>query len=169
MRPSARLLPSVLRPSGASLPAALLACTLLLGGCGSDGTSTATAGSTTSADAATPTASGSASASADAAEQEFPEVQAVELRREDDGTYSALVTISSPYDTPERYADGWRVLDEEGEVVGETTLGHDHAAEQPFTRMQSGLEIPDATETVTVEGRDSVNGYGGTTVQVEVP
>ncbi len=162
---STRLLPSVV------LRAAVLACALLLAGCSSSDTTTATADSTTSADAATPTASGSASqsASADASEQEFPDVQAVELRREDDGTYSALVTISSPYDTPERYADGWRVLGEDGDVLGEMTLGHDHADEQPFTRMQSGLEVPDGTETLTVEGRDSENGYGGTTVQVEVP
>ncbi len=99
---------------------------------------------------------------------EYPDVRDVEIRA-DDGTYSLDVTISSPYDSPDRYADGWRVLDEDGEVLGEMELAHDHAAEQPFTRTQTGLEIPEDVRTVTVEGRDSTNGYGGTTVEVAVP
>ena len=162
-----------MRPRPRLLPAAplVVASALLLAGCGSGDTTTATADSTASQPAATATTeeSPSESASADAAEQEFPDVESVELRREDDGTVSALVTISSPYDTPERYADGWQVIDEDGEVLGEMELTHDHADEQPFTRMQSGLEVPEGVETVTVEARDSENGYGGTTVDVAVP
>jgi hypothetical protein len=49
------------------------------------------------------------------------------------------------------------------------TLGHDHAAEQPFTRTQTGVEIPGDVTTVTVEGRDTENGYGGTTRTVQIP
>ena len=79
------------------------------------------------------------------------------------------VTISSPYDSPGRYADGWRVLDPAGVVLGTHTLMHDHAAEQPFTRTQHGLVIPDGTTQVTIEGRDQSNGFGGATVTVDVP
>ena len=32
----------------------------------------------------------------------------------DDGTWRFDVTLSSPYDTPERYADAWRVLAPDG-------------------------------------------------------
>ncbi len=85
------------------------------------------------------------------------------------GTYTFHVTISSPYDTPERYADGWRVVGPDGSVYGEHTLAHDHANEQPFTRTQSGVDIPADVSEVTVEGRDSENGYGGETVTVELP
>jgi len=70
--------------------------------------------------------------------------------------------------TPERYADGWRVLGPDGEVYGEHTLTHDHAAEQPFTRAQEGVEIPDGVAEVTIEGRDLSNGYGGQTFTVEL-
>jgi hypothetical protein len=77
--------------------------------------------------------------------------------------------MSSPYDSPERYADGWRILGAGGEVYGEMTLAHDHASEQPFTRTQSGVEIPDGATTVVVEGRDSENGYGGQTRTVDLP
>jgi len=99
----------------------------------------------------------------------FPDVLAVELRPAGDRTYDVAVTISSAYDTPQRYADGWRVLDPDGNMLGTHTLLHDHANEQPFTRVQRGLFIPAGVDEVTVEGRDQANGFGGTTVTVEVP
>lgn len=77
--------------------------------------------------------------------------------------------MSSPYDTPERYADGWRVLAPDGSELGTHTLLHDHAGEQPFTRTQSGVEIPTDVTEVTIEGRDQEYGFGGETVTVTVP
>jgi hypothetical protein len=100
---------------------------------------------------------------------DFPDVLDAQLTRQDDGTFNIAVTISSTYDTPARYADGWRVLAPDGTVLGEHTLLHDHANEQPFTRTQRGVVIPSDLLTVTVEGRDLLNGYGGTTLTVEVP
>ena len=79
------------------------------------------------------------------------------------------VTISSPYDTPERYADAWRVLGPDGEEYGIRVLAHDHAAEQPFTRSQGGIVIPDEVDVVTVQGRDLANGWGGATLDYELP
>lgn len=101
--------------------------------------------------------------------QRFPDVLEVSLEPTGEGTFDVSVTVSSPYDTPERYADGWRVLAPDGSVLGEHTLMHDHAAEQPFTRTQPGVAIPDDVTEVTVEGRDQANGYGGATVTVTVP
>lgn len=100
----------------------------------------------------------------------FPAIRAVELTRTGDGIYRAAVTVSSPYDTPQRYADGWRVLAAGGDrVLGEHELAHDHASEQPFTREQRDLRIPSGVARVTVQGRDKRNGYGGMTVTVDVP
>jgi hypothetical protein len=45
----------------------------------------------------------------------------------------------------------------------------DHAAEQPFTRQQSGVRIPDGVSSVTIQGRDKVYGYRGRAVTVAVP
>ena len=98
-----------------------------------------------------------------------PDVIAVELRPTGERLFDVAVTISSPYDTPERYADGWRVLDPDGNVLGTHTLMHDHANEQPFTRTQRGLLIPAGITQVTVEGRDQANGFGGGTITVDVP
>ncbi|MGI9596604.1 MAG: hypothetical protein ACR2QK_10615, partial [Acidimicrobiales bacterium] len=85
-----------------------------------------------------------------------------------DGTWTFSATLSSPYDTPQRYADAWRVIGNDGEVYGIRELTHDHQSEQPFTRSQSGIEIPDDVEVVTVEGRDQLSGWGGAVVQVEL-
>ena len=100
---------------------------------------------------------------------QFPEIVDVEATRADStNTWTFAVTVSSPYDTPERYADGWRVLGPDGTVFDVHELAHDHAAEQPFTRTQTGVVIPDDVEEVTIEGRDLVNGFGGTTLTIDL-
>ncbi|WP_250505090.1 DUF664 domain-containing protein [Bowdeniella massiliensis] len=101
-------------------------------------------------------------------DQKFPDVVEAELKPSGD-QFSIAVTISSPYDTPERYADGWRVMTEDGEVLAEHDLAHDHANEQPFTRERGPFTIPDDVAKVVVEGRDQANGYGGKTVTIDVP
>ncbi|HEX6335319.1 MAG TPA: hypothetical protein VFZ85_00035 [Jiangellaceae bacterium] len=101
-------------------------------------------------------------------EQMYPDIVDVAVEREGD-TFNFTVTVSSPYDTPERYADGWRVVGPDGTTYGEHTLAHDHAGEQPFTRTQRGVEIPEEVDEVIVEGRDSEYGYGGGTATVPLP
>ena len=84
-----------------------------------------------------------------------------------DGAGSIAVTVSSPYDSPARYADALRVRSEDGiEVYGVRELTHDHASEQPFTRSITDVKIPDDVTEVVVEGRDQVSGWGGKTVTV---
>ncbi|MDK4227597.1 hypothetical protein [Corynebacterium pseudodiphtheriticum] len=119
-------------------------------------------------DAASSAANEAKDAASDAADQKYPDILEAELSGSD-GEYRIAVTVSSPYDSPERYADGWRVLDEDGTVLAEHELGHDHANEQPFTRSRGPFEIPDNVNEVTVEGHDQEHGYGGKTVTIEVP
>lgn len=99
----------------------------------------------------------------------FPDVVAAVATQSDDGSWRFDVTLSSPYDSPERYADAWRVVGPDGTTYGERILGHDHANEQPFTRSQSGIEIPAEVEAVTIQGRDQVNGWGGQTFDLTLP
>lgn len=98
----------------------------------------------------------------------FPDVVAAEVVRNGDGTYRFDVTISSPYDSNDQYADAWRVLGLEGTEYGVRILTHPHANEQPFTRSLDGIEIPDDVATVVVQGRDLVNGWGGATLEVNL-
>ena len=102
-------------------------------------------------------------------EQRHPDVVGAEATPADDGTWTIAVTLSSPYDTPERYADAWRALGPDGTEYGVRVLTHDHANEQPFTRSQSGIVIPDDVDVVTIGGRDLVHGWGGTTFELQLP
>jgi hypothetical protein len=100
---------------------------------------------------------------------EFPDViDAVATYDEGTDWWTFDVTISSPYDSPQRYADGWRVVGPDGSVFGVHTLAHDHANEQPFTRRQTGVTIPDGVGEVTIEGRDQANGFGGGSVTISL-
>lgn len=101
----------------------------------------------------------------------FPTVVKVKATPAGSGAraYDFAVTISSPYDSEERYADGWRVKTEAGKVLGTMKLGHDHATEQPFTRDQADVAVPAGIDTVFVEGHDLKNGYGGKTATVTLP
>lgn len=85
-----------------------------------------------------------------------------------DGTWEFSATLSSPYDSPERYADAWRVVGPDGSELGIRVLTHDHASEQPFTRSLSGVVIGDDVDQVTIEGRDQVSGWGGQTVVIRL-
>ena len=96
----------------------------------------------------------------------YPDIVDAAARLQPDGTWHFDVTVSSPYDSPERYADAWRILDADGRVLGVRELAHHHAGEQPFTRSLSGVAIASTVSTVTIEGRDQANGWGGTTFEL---
>lgn len=153
------------RIGAVGLVGAGVALSFALSGCGSDD-EPAAEGPIAAATATT--APGPPSTSVDA-EQRFPDVIDVVVEEEEAaGVFSFAVTISSPYDTPDRYADGWRILGPDATVYGEHTLAHDHANEQPFTRTQRRVAIPPGVDEVTVEGRDLEHGYGGATVTVSI-
>ena len=92
---------------------------------------------------------------------QFPDVIGATATMADDGSWSVSATISSPYETADRYADAWRILGPDGEALGVRELLHDHAGEQPFTRTLAGVEIEDRVESVVIEGRDLLSGWGG--------
>lgn len=83
-------------------------------------------------------------------------------------TWSFRVTVRHADEGWDHYADAWRVVGSDGEVYGERILLHPHENEQPFTRSLSGVAIPEGVDRVTIEARDSVHGYGGATVEVEL-
>jgi hypothetical protein len=102
-------------------------------------------------------------------EQRFPDVVAVKVRASGPNLFDFDVTISSAYDTPRRYADGFRVYTIANEVLGERKLLHDHQNEQPFTRDLYAVKIPQEVKTVLVQARDQKFGYGGKVVEVRLP
>lgn len=101
--------------------------------------------------------------------QKFPAVLSVGVKASGENRFDFDVTISSPYDTQQRYADGFRVIGDDGVVYGERKLWHDHADEQPFTRDLHGVSIKAGVHSVQVQGRDQKFAYGGKTATVILP
>ena len=101
--------------------------------------------------------------------RQHPDIVAAKVRASGSDTFDFDVTVSSPYDTPQRYADAFRVMGRDGSVFGERILLHDHAAEKPFTRDLYGVKIPPGVRVAVVQGRDQRFGYGGKTVEVPLP
>lgn len=152
----------------------VLTSCLILGACsassGSSSSADAEATTTTTVADETPTAPQPVTASTVHATRsdDFPDILAAQATPEGDDAWRFDVTVSSPYDSPQRYADAWRVVGPDGTEFGVRVLTHDHASEQPFTRSESGIIIPGDITSVTVEGRDLTNGWGGGTLTVQL-
>lgn len=101
--------------------------------------------------------------------QKYPDVVAAKVQARGGNRFDFDVTIASPYDSPRRYADAFRVTSVEGVHFGERILLHDHANEQPFTRELEGVLIPAGVRSVLVQARDQKFGYGGKTVTLILP
>lgn len=144
---------------------ALTAVGLVVSGaaCGSDAAPDA---STPATDSVSEPSQASAATVGD--EQRFPDVINAVATPSESG-WAFAVTISSPYDSPDRYADGWRILGPDGTEYGFRLLTHDHASEQPFTRTLDDVEIPEEVTTVTIQGRDQEFGFGGATFELTLP
>jgi hypothetical protein len=85
------------------------------------------------------------------------------------------VTVAHPDTGWEDYADGWDVILPDGTVLKPDAVSpftrlllHPHETEQPFTRSQSGIVIPEAVTTVTVRAHDLIDAWGGTEVVIDL-
>ncbi len=94
---------------------------------------------------------------------------------EGEGTWTFRVTVEHPDTGWDDYADGWDVVTPDGNVLKPDpdadftrTLLHPHVDEQPFTRGQSGIVIPEEVTEVRVRAHDIVDGYGGKEVIVHL-
>ena len=91
------------------------------------------------------------------------------------GSWTVHVTVEHPDTGWDDYADGWDVLTPNGTVIKPDPdspftrlLLHPHVNEQPFTRSQSGIIIPEGVAEVRVRAHDLVDGYGGREVLVDL-
>jgi hypothetical protein len=85
-----------------------------------------------------------------------------------DGTWSFSVTVASADTGWDKYADAWEVRAADGAVLGTRVLLHPHETEQPFTRSLAGVEVPEGTTEVVIAARDSVEGWCGEELMVQL-
>ncbi len=100
---------------------------------------------------------------------EEPIIEDITVTRTAPETYRFSVTIRHPDTGWEHYADGWRVLDMDGNELGMRVLFHPHVNEQPFTRSLDGVKIPRGTTQVQLQARDLPEGWNEGTTVVDLP
>jgi len=66
------------------------------------------------------------------------------------------------------FADRWEVVGPDGKILATRVLRHPHVKTQPFTRGMAGVAIPREVRRVTIRAHDSVHGYGGREVTIEL-
>ncbi|MEX0329247.1 MAG: hypothetical protein AB3N07_11035 [Ruegeria sp.] len=96
-----------------------------------------------------------------------PTVENVSVSQNGD-TWRFDVTIRHPDTGWDDYADGWRVLDMDGNELGLRVLHHPHVDEQPFTRSLSGVAIPEGVTQVQIQPRDNVGGWAKDTTVIDL-
>ena len=99
---------------------------------------------------------------------EEPVIENATARQSGSG-WTFSVTLSHPDTGWDHYADGWRVLDMQGNELGLRVLAHPHVEEQPFTRSLSGVQIPEGTTQVQIQARCLVDGWGKETYVLTLP
>ena len=88
-----------------------------------------------------------------------PAVVVAAEARQAGGGWQVEVTLRHGDTGWDDYADGWRVVTAEGEVVATRPLLHPHVEEQPFTRALTGVALPPGA--LFVESSTSVTGWSG--------
>ena len=103
------------------------------------------------------------------------DVEYVRAVENNDGSWTFHVTVRHPDKGWDDYADGWDVVTPDGTVLKPDssakftrTLLHPHENEQPFTRSQSGIVIPQGMTKLRVRAHDIVDGYGGKEIAVDL-
>ncbi len=101
-------------------------------------------------------AAGTGAAGTGAAED--ARVTAVEVSGDEASGYTFAVTVESPDEGCEQYANWWEVVSEEGDLLYRRILVHSHVDEQPFTRSGGPVMIG-ADEVVLVRSHMQPTGY----------
>jgi hypothetical protein len=68
----------------------------------------------------------------------------------------------------DHYANGWRVVDEDGNELGMRKLWHPHEDEQPFTRTLANVLVPKGKTIVYIEASDKVHGWSKQRVRINL-
>tara|TARA_R110002074_G_scaffold333468_3_gene503667 strand:+ start:114 stop:506 length:393 start_codon:yes stop_codon:yes gene_type:complete len=92
---------------------------------------------------------------------EFAQVTGVLATQKADGSWCFGTSVRHNDQGWQHYADGWQVLDPDGNQIAFRLLGHPHDNEQPFTRSKCNISVPSELSKVIVRAKCNKHGYGG--------
>ena len=99
---------------------------------------------------------------------EFAQVTHVVATQKSGGSWCFDTSVRHNDQGWEHFADGWEVIDLEGNQLGYRRLGHPHDNEQPFTRGQCNIKIPTGTFKVIVRAKCNTHSFGGKHIVVDL-
>ncbi len=91
-----------------------------------------------------------------------------DLHRSGGNRWSLNVTLKHGDTGWDHYADNWRVVDVEGNMLGNRVLYHPHVEEQPFTRGLGDVKVPEGITIVYIEAHDKVHGWTPNRLKVDL-
>ena len=97
------------------------------------------------------------------------DVVKVDVKPAGPDTFQFFVTVRHDDSGWDHYANKWDVVAPDGTVLATRILHHPHENEQPFTRSLDGVMIPAGISAITVRAHDSVHGYGGKAITIQLP
>jgi len=98
---------------------------------------------------------------------EFAQVTHVVASQKPDNSWCFDTTVQHHDQGFDHYADGWEVLDLDGNQLGALILGHPHF-KQPFTRGQCNIKVPSDISKVVVRAKCNKHGFGGKPIVVDL-
>lgn len=99
----------------------------------------------------------------------FAQVEYVKATESSNGLWRFDVTVRHNDEGWDHYAEAWQVVDpQSGKILTVRVLAHPHETEQPFTRSQSGVKVPDGLTRVLVQAKCNVHGFGGSVILVDL-
>jgi hypothetical protein len=99
---------------------------------------------------------------------DFAQVKDVLATKEGSGSWCFGTSVRHNDEGWEHYADGWEVIDLEGNQLGYRKLHHPHVNEQPFTRSQCNIRVPAEMTKVIVRAKCNKHGFGGKAMVVDL-
>ena len=97
------------------------------------------------------------------------DIQNVEVKQTGENTFYFDVTVLHNDEGWDHYANKWDVVAPDGTVLATRILHHPHENEQPFTRSLSCVKIPKSVNNISIQAHDSVHGYGGKIITIQLP
>ncbi len=95
-------------------------------------------------------------------------ILAADLHNSHGNIWSVRVTLKHGDSGWDHYADNWRVVDGENNILGDRVLYHPHINEQPFTRGLGNVKIADGTTIVYIEAHDKVHGWTSNRLKIDL-
>lgn len=99
---------------------------------------------------------------------DFAQVTHVQATQKSNGRWCFDTSVRHNDQGWKHYADGWEVIDLEGNQLGYRHLAHPHDNEQPFTRSLCNINIPSEMSKVIVRAKCNKHDFGGKPFIVEL-